>query len=381
MYKELVELIKTIYRGQHPVPLHAPVFIGNEKKYLLNCIDSGYVSYLGEYVKKLEKQICEYTGSAYAIATVNGTCALQVALEVAGVSRDDEVITQDLTFVATANAILSCGAIPVFVDSDRDTLGMSPDKLEEFLATHCRVTDKGECLNIHSHRLIKACVPVHVFGHPAHIDKIIDICRAYGIKVIEDAAESLGSFRNHQHTGTYGLMGVLSFNGNKIVTTGGGGMILTNDEALANLARHITTTAKVPHPWDFFHDRHGYNYRLNNVSAAIGCAQMENLPLFLERKRAVAAQYQQFFSRYPEVSFFSEPENCYSNYWLNLIFVKNREERDKLLSYTHEQGILTRPVWTLMHKLPMFSHCQTTNLDNAIDMENRGINLPSSVPV
>ncbi len=381
MFKEILDFIKTLYPNTNPIPLHAPIFIGNEKKYLNNCIDTGFVSYLGEYVNKFEEAICNYTGSKYAIATVNGTCALQVALELAGVNQGDEVITQALTFVATANAIHFCGAEPIFIDSDLQTLGMSAEKLEEFLQLNCRLNNNGQCINIKTGRIIKACVPVHIFGHPVHIDRIIEICNKFHIHVVEDAAESLGSLYKNQHTGTFGLLGILSFNGNKIITTGGGGMILTNDETLSRLARHITTTAKIPHQWEFYHDRHGYNYRLTNVNAAIGYAQMELLPLFVERKRRITEKYKEFFSKFENIKFFTEPFNSYSNYWLNLVIFRNREERNQFLNFSNNNGVMTRPVWTLMNKLPMFQNCQSTNLDNAYFLEDRGVNIPSSVPL
>jgi aminotransferase in exopolysaccharide biosynthesis len=378
MYKSITDYIKTLFPGKDFIPLHAPVFQGNEKKYLNDCIDTTYVSYVGAYVTRFEEMMCQYTGAKHAVAIVNGTCALQVALQVAGVRPGDEVITQAASFVASANAIVFAQGTPVFIDSDKLTLGMSAEKLEEFLAKNCRLDDNGNCINITTGKCIKACVPMHVFGHPVHIDKILSICQKYNIVVVEDAAESLGSFFNNQHTGTFGLLGILSFNGNKIVTTGGGGMILTNNEALAKRAKHITTTAKIPHPWEFTHDESGYNFRLTNVNAAIGCAQMERIHEFVENKRELALLYRNFFANI-NLSFYTEPENCQSNYWLNLLFLKDRAERDEFLKFANDNGVMSRPLWTLMNKLPMFQHCQTTNLDNAQWIEDRGVNIPSGV--
>jgi perosamine synthetase len=378
MFKETVDYIKSLYPGKDFVPLHAPVFLGNEKKYLNDCIDTTFVSYVGAYVGRFEEMICKYTGSQFAVATVNGTCALQVALEVAGVQDGDEVITQAITFVASANAISFSGGIPVFIDSDRKTLGMSAEKLEEFLTNSTRIDDEGHCINVKTGKRITACVPMHVFGHPVQIDKILEICQKHHIVLIEDAAESLGSFYKNRHTGTFGLMSILSFNGNKTVTTGGGGMILTHDESLAKKAKHITTTAKVPHKWEFFHDELGYNFRMTNVNAALGCAQMEYLDTFIENKRQLALLYQNYFSK-RGIPFFVEPENARSNYWLNLIFLKNREERDDFLKFLNENSVMSRPFWTLMNKLPMYKNCQATNLETAQWLEDRGVNIPSGV--
>jgi perosamine synthetase len=295
-----------------------------------------------------------------------------------GVHEEDEVLTQALTFVATANAISHCGAKPVFVDSERETLGISPEKLEEFLRRNTIINDDGFCYNKHNGRKIAACVPVHVFGHPVRIDVIEAICNKYHIVCIEDAAESLGSFYKGQHTGTFGKVGVFSFNGNKIVTAGGGGMVVTNDEATATLAKHITTTAKVVHKWEISHDMIGYNYRLPNVNAAIGCAQMESLPEFLENKRELAGYYKEFFDKM-DVFFYTERENCSSNYWLNAILLQDKTERDSFLEYSIASGVMTRPIWRLLNTLPMYENCQTTDLENANYLADRIVNLPSSV--
>jgi aminotransferase in exopolysaccharide biosynthesis len=308
---------------------------------------------------------------------VNGTNALHLALMLAGVERDDGVITQPLTFIATANAISYCGAYPLFIDVDKDTMGLSPAKMDEWLKTHAEVKN-GACFNRSTGRRIRACVPMHTFGHPVHLKDLIFICENYYIELIEDAAESLGSFYNGKHTGTFGKIGALSFNGNKIITTGGGGMLLFNDEKLAECAKHLTTQAKVPHRWEFVHDSIGYNYRMPNINAALGCAQMEKIDEFIANKRDLAHRYEEFF-RSSGIIFFVEPENCSSNYWLNVIILKNRGERDDFLTYTNDNGVMTRPVWQLMTRLSMFKECQRGDLSNAEWLEERVVCLPSSV--
>jgi perosamine synthetase len=378
VYLETINFIKSLYPDNEVVSLHTPLFIGNEKKYLANCIDSNFVSYLGQYVTQFEGAIKEYTGARNAIAFVNGTSALHIALLTFGVGQDDEVLTQALTFVGTVNAIKYCNANPVFIDSDRETLGMSPEKLEEFLANNTYLDMDGICNNKLSKKAIKACVPVHVFGHPARIDKIKAICDKYNIVVIEDAAESLGSKYKGKHTGTVGKMSILSFNGNKIITTGGGGMILTDDDSLAAQARHISTTAKKKHSWEFIHDQVGYNYRMTNVNAAIGCAQMEHLDKYIDNKRELAGIYAQFFAS-RGISFFTEKDDSFSNYWLNVIFMENINERDAFLSLSNSNSVITRPAWQLMNKLPIFSQHEATNLDNAEWLADRIVNIPSSV--
>lgn len=333
MYKDIVDFIKSLYGNREMVPLHEPRFVGNEKKYLNECIDSTYVSYIGEFVSRFEEMVKSFTGAKHAVATVNGTLALQAALLGAGVTRDDEVLTQAFTFVATVNAIAYCSAHPVFVDCDQDTFGMSPEKLEPFLEKETVIED-GYCRNRKTGRRISACVPVHVFGHPVKIDKIKQLCDMHYISLVEDAAESLGSFYKGRHTGTFGKLGILSFNGNKIITTGGGGMILTDDEQLAKNIRHMTTTAKIPHPWEFIHDMTGYNYRMPNVNAAIGCAQMEELTTFLENKRQLASIYEEFFDGIG-IRFFKEGEDCRSNYWLNAIILNDKKQSDQFLDYSN----------------------------------------------
>lgn len=358
------------------IPLHDPRFIGNEKAYLNECINTNFVSSVGEFVSRFEKMCAEYTGAKYAVAAVNGTSALHIALQLSGVKRDEEVITQALTFIATANAISYTGAHPVFLDVDKDTLGLSPVAVHNWLSAHAELRD-GEPYNKTTNRRIAACVPMHTFGHPVHLDELMEVLAKWNIPLVEDAAESMGSYYKGKHTGTFGKFGVLSFNGNKVITTGGGGMILTNDEALAKEAKHITTQAKIPHSWEFNHDRIGYNYRLTNINAALGCAQLESLPKLLELKRTLARQYEAFF-RETDWQFFTEPEACVSNYWLNLMLVKDKTERDAILAYTNKNGVMTRPVWELLNRLPMFAHCQTDGLENSMWLADRVVNIPSS---
>jgi len=378
MFESIVNFIRNLYGTNGYIPLHEPRFVGNEKRYLNECIDSTYVSYLGKFVGRFEDMVKEYTGARHAIATASGTVALHAALIVAGVRPGDEVLTQALTFVATANAISHCGAKPVFIDSDKETLGISPEVLKDFLENHTEMKSDGFCYNRKTHKRIAACIPMHVFGHPVKIDGILEACLQYNVLVIEDSAESLGSFFRDKHTGTFGKIGILSFNGNKIVTTGGGGMILTDDDDIANRARHITATAKTSHKWEFIHDEVGYNYRMPNVNAAVGCAQMESLPQFLRSKRDISQQYAAFFKTL-DLGFFTEKDDCRSNYWLNAIILRDRNQRDDFLDYCHDSGIMSRPVWTLMNKLPMYRDCQATNLEKAHWLEDRIVNVPSSV--
>ncbi len=378
MYKEVTDYIKSLYPGQNPVPLHAPVFMGKEKDYLIDCIETTYVSYLGKYVTEFEKITADFTGSKYAVAVVNGTAAIQIALQLAGVNYGDEVITQALTFVATANAISHCGAKPVFIDVDTDTMGMSPEKLNLWLKNNISFdSSSGKPVNKKTKNIVSAIVPMHTFGHPCRIDEIIGVARQYNIPVIEDSAESLGSYYKNKHTGTFGLAGILSYNGNKTLTTGGGGMIITDDENFARKARHITTTAKIPHKWEFIHDTIGYNYRLTNVNAALGVAQMEYLDKIISNKRETAELYKNFFHNHG-IPFFLEPQDSKSNYWLNAIKLKNRDQRDLFLDYCNQNGVVTRPVWRLMNKLDMYKNCQSDSLDNSKNLEDIIVNIPSS---
>lgn len=377
IFKDTIDFIRGLYNTNEFIPLHEPRFEGNEKKYLEECIDSTFVSSVGKFVDQFEKEVAEYTGAKYAIATVNGTAALHIALLMAGVERDDEVVTQPLTFVATCNAIGYIGAHPVFIDVDKDTLGLSPEKLDQFLAQNTELVN-GECINKKSKRRVKAVVPMHTFGLPINMEELLYVCRKYGLEVVEDAAESLGSYYRGKHTGTFGLLGTFSFNGNKTITTGGGGMIITNNKALAKKAKHITTTAKIPHRWDFEHDMHAYNYRLPNLNAALGCAQMESLAKFIEKKRRLAAKYHGFFKD-KSVNAILEPNKTKSNYWLNAIILPNLEERNAFLEETNDSGIMTRPIWKLMNNLAMYRSSQTGNLENAKWLEKRVVNIPSSV--
>ena len=377
MFNNFTQFVQDIYDTKDPIPLHSPRLNGNEKKYLNECIDSTFVSSVGKFVDEFEERIACYTGAKYAIATSSGTSALHVSLLLANVKDGDEVITQPLTFVATCNAISYCGANPVFIDVDRNNMGLSPSALQEFLENNTSVRNQ-QCINNKTGKIIKACVPMHTFGHPCKIDEIRDICYKYNICLIEDCAESLGSFYKGKHTGTFGRMGVMSFNGNKIITAGGGGCIITNDKELAKKAKHLTTTAKVPHKWNFSHDMVGYNYRMPNINAALLVAQIENLDSFINSKRKLASMCIKFFND-TDYTFVSEPIDGKSNCWLNSILLKNRQQRDKFLDKTNSNNIMTRPIWTLMNKLPMYEHAQCGDLTNSEWLEERVVNIPSSV--
>ena len=378
MYKNVVDFIQEIYQTKDFLPLHEPQFIGNEKKYINEVIDSTFVSSVGKYVNQFEEMMAKFVGAKYAIATSNGTSALHIGLKLVGVDEHSEVITQPLTFIATANAIAYCNAKPIFVDVDRDTLGLSAKKLEIFLETSTFMNDNNECINKKTNKVIKACVPMHTFGHTCKIDEIVAICDKYHIAVVEDSAESLGSYYKGQHSGTFGKVGIFSFNGNKIITTGGGGMIITDDEALAKRAKHITTTAKVPHAYEYIHDEVGYNYRLTNLAASLGVAQMESLEFFIEKQRDLASKYKGFFKG-SEIEFITEPKDSTSNYWLNAVILKDKETRDDFLKYTNDNGVMTRSIWRLMNKLEMFKDAQCGDLSNAEWLEDRVVNISSSV--
>ena len=375
---EFIKFVQELYSTTDFIPLHAPQFIGNEKKYLLETIDSTFVSSIGKFVDQFENRIAEYTGANYAVATVNGTDALHIALKLSGVEFNSEVITQSLTFVATCNAIKYCGAKPLFVDVDKSTLGLSAESLEEFLQQNTEIRDDGFCWNRDSNRKISACLPVHTFGFPVELDKIKIICEKYNIALVEDAAESLGSFYHKKHTGIFGKLSALSFNGNKIITTGGGGMILTNDEQLAKNAKHITTTAKIPHQWEFNHDKIGYNYRLPNLNAALGVAQMESLSGYLKNKRETAGRYQEWCENY-NIEFVIERHNTKTNYWLNTIIMQDKKNRDRFLKEVNNNNIMVRPVWTLMHKLLINQDCQHSDMSNTEWLADRIVLVPSSV--
>ena len=377
MFEDVIRFIQNTYKTVELIPLHEPRFIGNEKKYLNECIDSTFVSSIGKFVNQFEDKIAEYTGVKYAVATSSGTSALHIALLLSGIEDNDEVITQALSFVATCNAINYCGASPIFVDVDRDTMGLSPTALRNYLEKNTIIQNQ-KCINNATGKIIKACIPMHTFGHPCRVDEIKDICDKYHIYLIEDAAESLGSFYKGKHTGTFGQMGVMSFNGNKIITAGSGGCILTNDESLAKKAKHLTTTARVQHKWEYTHDMVGYNYRMPNLNAALLVAQLENLDKFLVKKRELAEKYIDFFDN-TSCIFIKESKDSRSNYWLNAVTLKDENQRNLFLSETNAYGVMTRPIWTLMNKLIMFKNSQCGDLSNSEWLEQRIVNIPSSV--
>lgn len=376
-FKKIEHIIRSRYGNSDFIPLHAPYFGGNEKKYLIECIDSTFVSSVGPFVDRFESEMRQITGAKYTIATTNGTSALHTALVLAGVKQGDEVITQALSFVATSNAISYCNANPVFIDVDIDTMGLSPEKLADFLSKETFRNASGECVNSKTGKIIRACVPMHTFGLALRIVEIVEICRKHNIKVIEDAAESLGTSINGKHTGIFGDLGVFSFNGNKTVTSGGGGAIITNDEKLGKLAKHITTTAKKTHPFEFVHDQIGYNYRMPNINAALAVAQLEQLNTIIENKRETAQYYHKAFTAIG-IAFKQELEGSVSNYWLNAIQLSNQKERDDFLKFSNDNGIMTRPIWTLMNKLNAFKNCQCDDLVNSTFLESRIVNIPSS---
>ncbi|KQT31163.1 aminotransferase DegT [Sphingomonas sp. Leaf412] len=374
----LVRFVRARFATDDFIPLHAPVFAGNEQAYVLDTIQSTFVSSVGAYVDRFEADMAAYTGCERAVATMNGTAALHMALRLVGVEPGDLVVTQPLTFVATCNAIAYCGAEPVFVDVDRHTLGLSPAALDAWLAANALVDDGGRCVTNDDGRVVRACVPMHTFGHPADIDGLVEVCARWGIALIEDAAESLGSFYKGRHTGIFGAVGTLSFNGNKVITTGGGGMLLT-DATTGKRAKHLTTTAKVPHAYEYVHDEVGYNYRLPNLNAALGCAQLEQLDGFVARKRALADDYRTFLDG-SDLTFVVEPDGCRSNYWLNAVICQDMAHREALLAATNREGVMTRPIWALMNNLGMYAGCRRGPLDTAQWLEERVVNLPSSVP-
>ena len=382
LLENIIKFIRDLYSEREAfIPLHTPVFIGNEKKYVAECIDTTFVSSVGKYVDKFEEMTAQYVGSKYAVATVNGTAALHIALLLAGVKPDEEVITQALTFVATCNAIKHANANPVFVDVDIDSMGMCPDKLENWIRNNTirkinGSTKKDILINKLTKKRISAIVPMHTFGHPCKIDQIVEIGKKFNIPVVEDSAESLGSFYKNSHTGTFGLMGVFSYNGNKTITTGGGGMIVTNNRNIAKKAKHITTTAKIPHKWVYNHDQIAFNYRLTNLSAAVGVAQMEYINKIITNKRKTANLYKDFFYNVG-INYFSEYKNASSNYWLNSIILENIKERDLFLEHLNRHEIMSRPIWRPMNQLKMYKNCQLGNLNNTNYLEERIINIPS----
>lgn len=378
MYQRVIRFIKDLYGNQDFVPLSVPRFIGNEKKYLEECIDSTFVSSVGQFVDRFEIDMAAYTGAKRAVVCVSGTNALHMAMMLVGVERGDEVLTQALTFIATCNAISYIGALPVFIDVDKTTMGLSPDAVKAWLIKNGEIRN-GQCYDKATGRRVKACVPMHTFGHPVRIEELVAICAEWHIELVEDAAESVGSKYKGVHTGLFGKVGALSFNGNKTITTGGGGMLLFMDEELGTLAKHLTTQAKVPHRWEFRHDHIGYNYRMPNINAALGCAQLEHLDEFITNKRETAKAYAEYFKNVDGIDFFVEPENVFSNYWLNAVILPNHEKQLEFLQETNDNGVMTRPIWELMNRLPMFEHCQHDSLDNTIWYADRVVNIPSSV--
>lgn len=380
-FGEITAEIRRIYNAKdgNTVMLHPPVFAGNEKKYLEECIDTTYVSSIGSFVDRFEREMAEYTGAADAVVCVNGTSALHLALIIAGVRPGNLVLTQALTFVATCNAIAYTKSDPVFIDVDTETFGLSPDALRKWLSNNASVV-KGYCRDKKSGKRIGAAVVMHTFGNPARIDELKEICDEWSLPLIEDAAESIGSLYNGKHTGTFGLVGALSFNGNKTITTGGGGMLLFNDSRLAKRAKHLSTQAKKPHKWAFVHDSVAYNYRMPNINAALGCAQLEQLDDFIANKRETARRYKEFFEKLDSnIRFFTETENARSNYWLNAIILPNRIGRDRFLEYSNSHGVMTRPAWELMSNLSMWKHSRNDGLENSRWLADRIVNIPSGV--
>ena len=375
---QLISFIQEYYKTRDFIPLHAPVFEGNERKYVLDTLDSTFVSSVGRYVDEFEKQVADYTKAKHAIATVNGTAALHTALYLSGVKTGDLVITQALTFVATCNTIAYLGAEPVFVDVNRETLGLCPKALLNYLEEHCEIRDQV-CYHKNGAR-VSAAVVMHTFGHPAKVVELKKVCEGYFIELIEDAAESLGSLYRGQHTGTFATMSALSFNGNKVITTGGGGMILCNEDSVSHRAKHLTTTAKQPHPYEFYHDEIAFNYRMPNINAALGCAQLEQLNKYIENKRMLASLYQSELVA-SDLEFIVEPQHARSNYWLNAVLCPSKQYRDEMLSQTNQAGVMTRPVWQLMHTLPMFKNSLRGPLINSVFLAERLVNLPSSVSI
>lgn len=375
-FETTIDFIKSQFKTDEFIPLHVPHFGGNEKKYLLETIDSTFVSSVGGFVDRFEVMMQDITTAKKGIAVVNGTAGLQVALRLAGVMTEDEVLTQGLTFVATANAIAYNNAHPVFLDVDIDTMGLSPIAVSNFLDENAEMRN-NVCYNKKTNRKIAACMPMHTFGFPVHLDELLSVCDKWNIPVVEDAAESLGSYYKGKHTGTLGKLSVFSFNGNKVVTSGGGGAIITNDEEIGVKAKYLTTTAKKPHPFEFYHDELGYNYRMPNLNAALACAQLEKLDSIIENKRTLAAEYATFFAT-KGINFRTELENTKANYWLMCVELENKAERDLFLKYSNENNVMTRPIWQLMHRLPMYKHCQRDEQKNALFLEERIVNIPSS---
>lgn len=379
MHTKLIDFLRETYATNEFIPLHVPTFNGNEKAYVSNTIDSAFVSSVGQYVNDFETHIENYTGAGKAVATVNGTAALHTALYMAGVEPGDLVITQALTFVATCNALFHMGAQPIFVDVSKVSLGLCAHAMAKYLQQFAELNAQGQCIHKTSGQRIRAVIPMHTFGHPVEMDELIEECLRWNLVLVEDAAESLGSFYKGKHTGSLGEFAAISFNGNKVITTGGGGMVLCRDPDVGVHTKHVTTTAKVPHPYEFYHDEAGFNYRMPNLNAALGCAQMEVLPKILEQKRELASHYATFFAG-SDFHFLQEPEYAQSNYWLNAIICPDVDSRNLMLEKTNASGVMTRPVWQLMHRLPMFKDSLRGDLSVSEWVEAHLINLPSSPP-
>lgn len=375
-YTEEIKFIKNLYKNDERVMLHAPIFMGNEKKYLDDCIDTTFVSSVGQYVDRFEQDVAKFTGAERAVVCVNGTMALFMALKLCKVESGDEVITQPLTFIATANAIAYCNAVPVFCDVDEETMGLSPFAVENWLKKNAEVKSNG-CYNKKTGRRISAVVPMHTFGNPVKLDDFVKLCDEWKLVLVEDAAESIGSFYKGRHTGTYGKVGCMSFNGNKTITCGGGGMLLFMDKELGEYAKHLTTQAKIPHRWEFKHDAIGYNLRMPNINAALGCAQLEYIDKILANKRETAMMYKSFFANNKSIRYFDEPKDCKSNFWFSSIILPNKEEQLRFLEETNDNGVQTRPIWELMNRLEMFKSCEHDDLTNAIHFANTVVNIPS----
>ena len=375
-FMQFVEKVKKMY-GKDFVPLHEPTFNEKELQYVTDCVKTGWVSSVGAYVTRFEEDLAKFVGVKRAVAVVNGTAALHIALKVAGVEADDEVLMPSLTFIATANAVSYCSAIPHFIDVHVDSLGVDPFKLDAYLKQIGEVRN-GELFNVQTNRRIKAIVPMHTFGHAVHLDELIELAEKYHLVLVEDAAESLGTYYKGKHTGSFGKVNAMSFNGNKIITTGGGGAILTDDEALADYAKHLTTTAKIPHKWEYLHDEIGYNYRMPNINAALGCAQLEKLELFLYAKKELTKTYEQLLENVKGVQLFKQPEFSDSNYWLQTLLLDDSVDRNEVLAYINENGVMSRPIWQPMHELDMFENCPSMDLTITETLKKRIINIPST---
>lgn len=375
-WMQFADAVKKMY-GKDFIPLHEPTFNEKELEYVTDCVKSGWVSSVGAYVTRFEEDLAKFVGVKRAVAVVNGTAALHIALKVAGVEANDEVLMPSLTFIATANAVSYCGAIPHFIDVHEETLGVDPYKLDAYL-TKISELRNDELFNKETNRRIKALVPMHTFGHAVHLDELVNLVEKYHLVLVEDAAESLGTYYKGKQTGSFGKVSAISFNGNKIMTTGGGGAILTDDEALADYAKHITTTAKVPHRWEFEHDEVAFNYRLPNINAALGCAQLEKMPEFIEQKRALTAFYEELVAPLEGVTLFKEPANSFSNYWLQTLILDDTLVRDDVLAFLNDHGVMSRPIWTPLHKLKPYRDCPRADLSTIERLNKKIINIPST---